>query len=282
MKRLFYILFFLIGANLYFFGQVSGDFVEKKAIEIKDRQAGNDTLYEAIKNYKAILIGGMHGTAEPPEFFLGIVKSLLKNGKKVVAALEIPKDGIDIKKIHSLEDIKKANAFSSTSPDGRQCLAWAHMLLELKKTKAEIFCFDLTMEYKGDRRIERDSMMYININGYLKKDTSRVLVVLSGNISNMLIPYNKNKTMACYLAKSKKSCLKGKNILSLNYLHGEGTVYNWSNEGYKLRESESNAPFYEHATSYDNYLFIYPVMPGYNGILFSKTITASEPLVEHK
>ena len=92
-------LFFLVCANLCLLGQVSGDFVEKNAIEIKDREAINDTLYNAIKNYKAILIGSLHGTEEPPEFFLGIVKSLLKNGKKVVAAVEIPKDGIDFKKI---------------------------------------------------------------------------------------------------------------------------------------------------------------------------------------
>ncbi len=275
---------FLFFCTVTCFGQVSAEFIEANAVEIKDRKEANDSVYKAIKDYKAILIGEMHGTKEPPEFFVGIVKSLMKNGKKVVVGLEIPKDGIDFTQDFTVEDLKKAPAFYSTSPDGRQCIAWAEMLVELKKMNAEILCFDLSMEYKGDKRLERDSVMASTIEDYLKNDTSKVFVSLTGNISNMLLPHKKIKTMACYLMDSDSSCLKGKKVLSINYLYGTGTMQNWMNNGYQLRETDSNAPFYIYATSYDNYLFAYPdpSMKGYNGFLFAKTITASGPLVEKK
>ncbi|HXB41578.1 MAG TPA: hypothetical protein VNZ49_13645 [Bacteroidia bacterium] len=284
MKKVLYLFFFLYCIEFSSFAQVPAEFIEKNAVEIKNRKEANDSIYKVLKDYKAILIGEMHGTKEPAEFFLGIVKSLMKNGKKVVVGLEIPVDGIDFTKDFTVEDLKKAPAFYSTSPDGRQCIAWAEMLVELKKMNAEILCFDLSMEYKGDKRLERDSVMASTINDYLKKDTSKTFVSLTGNISNMLIPYKKIKTMVCYLTSGNNSCLKGRKILSVNCLYGKGTMYNWMNNGYKLREADSNAPYYEYATSYDNFLFAFPdaSMPGYNGFLFSKTITASGPLVETK
>jgi len=264
--------------------QLSSDMVEEFGVEIKDRKEANDSVYEALKNYKAVLIGEMHGTQEPPEFMVGIVRSLMKNGKKVVAAIELPSDGIDLTKKFTLEQLKKEPAFYGMSPDGRQSIAWAEMLIELQKMNAEIVCFDLGMHYKGDRKLHHDSMLYENINQYLKKDTSKMLVALSGNISNMMGKYNKHKTMAYYMMRHKASCLKGKSILSLNHAYGKGTMYNWMNDGYKFRETEGNAPFYEYASSWDNYLFAMPdpFMKGYGGVLFSKTITASGPLVETK
>jgi len=282
MRTLVFIFIFL--STHVCWPQLSSDKVEELGVEIKDRMEGNDALYTALKGYKAVLIGEMHGTKEPPEFLVGIARSLMKNGKKFVVALELPSDGIDFTKTFSLEELKKHPAFYGMSPDGRQSIAWADMLIELQKMKAEIICFDLGMHYKGDIRLEHDSMLYENINEYLKKDTSRMLVALSGNISNMMGKYNKYKTMAYYMIHEKHSILKGKSILSLNHAYGKGTMYNWMNDGYKLRETEGNAPFYEYASTWDSYLFVMadPFMKGYGGVLFSKTITASDPLVETK
>jgi hypothetical protein len=53
----------------------------------------------------------------------------------------------------------------------------------------------------------------------------------------------------------------------------------WATDGFKTREVEGNADFYEFATEYENYLFIYNAQEGYNGILYSKTLTASPSLV---
>ena len=226
------------------------------------------------------MIGEVHGTQEAPEFLIGIVKSLQKNGKKVVVAFEISSDGLkDFKSNPTLDELKKSVFFNSQVQDGRQCFAWAQMLVDLIKLDVEITYIDLDLAQKGDKNITRDSMMYLNLNTYFKTDTSRVLVALTGNVSNKLTPYKSLKTLAYFMQQDKSSCFQNKKILSLNHMHGKGTAMNWSNDGFKVREVEGNADFYEYATPYDNYLFIYNVQEGYNGILFSKTLTASPSLV---
>jgi hypothetical protein len=262
--------------------QVSGDYVEEHAVEIKDRIEPNEAICKAVKDYKAIMIGELHGIQEAPEFLVGIVKSLSNCGKKVVVAFEISTDGLkSFQSNPTLEGLKKSVFFNTASQDGKQCVAWAQMLVDLRALKnVEITYIDLDMAHKGDRTINRDSMMYENLNAYFKTDTSRVLVTLTGNISNKLTPYKGDKTLAYYMQKDKYSCFKTKKILSLTHFHGKGTSMNWANDGYKQREVEGNADFYEFATPFDNYLFIYDVQEGYNGILYSKTITASPSLVK--
>jgi len=278
MRKIYFLVITLVSVTC--FAQVSGQFVEENAVEIKDRKEVNDSVYKAVKDYSAIMIGELHGTQEPTELLVGIVKTLIKNQKKVVVGFEISSDGLnDFTTNPTIETLKKSVFFNAASPDGRQCIAWAEMLVELKKLNVDIVCFDLDMAHKRDKNINRDSLMFENLNNYLKTDTIRVLITLTGNISNKLTAYKNVKTLAYFLQNNTNSCLKNKKILALNYMYGKGTAMNWENNGYKLREVEGNAGFYEYATPFDNYLFIYDVQEGYNGILFSKTITASPPLV---
>ena len=261
--------------------QVSGEFVEENAVNIHDRIEANDTLYNKIKGYKAIMIGEVHGTKEAPEMLVGIVKSLIKNKKKVIVAFEISSDGLkSFVSNPTLDGLKKSVFFNTGSQDGRQCMAWAQMLVDLRAMNVEIAYIDLDMAHKGDKNVVRDSMMYENLNAAFKSDTGRVLVTLTGSFSNKLTPYKGAKTLAYFMQKDKYSSFKNKKILSLAPMYGKGTAQNWATDGYRVREIEGNADFYEYATSYENYLLIYNVQEGYNGILFSKTITASPPLVK--
>lgn len=262
--------------------QVTGQFVEEKAINISDRTAVNDTLYNAVKNYKAIMIGGPHGIKETPELVVGLVRSLQKGGKKVVCAFEIASDGLKgFKKDPTLDALKRSTFFTTKSPDGKQCMAWAQMLVDLRALDAEIVYMGLDLAQKGDEKLSRDSLMYEKLNAAFKTDTARVLVTLTNNLSNKLTPIKGLKNnLAYYMQKDERSCFKNQKILSLNHYYGNGTTMNWANDGYKLREVKGNAAFYEYATSYENYLLIYGAQEGYNGIFFSKTITASPPLVE--
>lgn len=279
---LFTFIIYHLSLNISF-SQVSGQFVEENSVEIKDRIEPEDAVYKAIKPYKAIMIGELHGTNEAPEFLLGIVKSLQKNGKKVMVAFEISSDGLkSFENNPTLDGLKKSIFFNTLAQDGRQCIAWAQMLVDLRKLNVDIAYIDLDMAHKGDKNIPRDSMMFENLNAAFKTDTTRVLVTLTGNISNKLTPYKGAKTLAYFMQKNKYSCFKTKRILSLNHTHGKGTAMNWGNDGLRQREIEGNADFYEYATPFENYLFIYNILEGYNGILFSKTLTASPPLVEGK
>ena len=263
--------------------QVSGEFVEENAAEIKDRHEPSDAVYNAIKDYKAIMIGELHGIQETPDMLIGIVKSLVKNKKKVLVAFEISSDGLkSFVSNPTIEGLKKSVFFNTGSQDGRQCVAWAQMLVDLRALNVDIAYIDLDMAHKGDKNIVRDSMMFENLNAAFKTDTTRVLVTLTGNISNKLTPYKGVKTLAYFMQKNKYSCFKTKKILSLIHMYGKGTTMNWANDGFKVREIEGNADFYEFATPFENYLFVYNVQEGYNGILYSKTITASPPLVDKK
>ncbi|MGZ4067538.1 MAG: hypothetical protein ACXVPE_12510, partial [Bacteroidia bacterium] len=262
--------------------QVSGQFVEENAVEIKDRTQANDTLYEKIKSYKAIMLGELHGVQEAPEFILGLVRTLQKNGRKVVVAFEIASDGLKtFVNTPTLDGLKKSVFFNTQAQDGRQCVAWAQMLVDLKALNADVIFINLNLAQKEKeaRNTFRDSMMYENLNAYFKTDTTRTLVTLSGSFSNKLTPYQGAKTLACFMQNDKNSCFAGKNILSLIHYHGKGTAMNWENDGFKLRDIESNANFFEYATEYENYMLIYNIQEGYNGIFYSKTLTASPPLV---
>ncbi|MGZ3865693.1 MAG: hypothetical protein ACXVC6_07505 [Bacteroidia bacterium] len=272
------IIFFLTSNNS--FGQVSGQFVEENAFEIKDRTLANDSLYEKVKGYKAIMLGELHGVKESPEFILGLVKSLQKNGKKVVVAFEIASDGLkSFEKDPTIDGLKKSVFFNTPTQDGRQCVAWAQMLVELRALNAEVIYINLNFAEKEIRNDIRDSIMYQNLNAYFKTDTTRTLVTLTGSLSNKLTPNKGVKTLAYYMQHDNNSCFKDKSILSLIHYHGKGNALYWANDGFKLREVESNADFYEFATGYENYLLIYNVQEGYNGIFYSKTLTASPSLI---
>lgn len=286
MRHLSFVLVLFLFVTLLLPGrvkaQITSEMLEVNAVDMTVRSRSNDTLYDKVKGFKAIMVGGVLGTKEPPEFFLGIVKSLIKNGKKVIAGVELPADGVDFKENWTLESLKKAHAFTTHTRDGRQSIAWAEMMVELQKTGAEIVCFDLTMEVKRELRSHRDSLMFLYLNEQLAKDTNKVFVSITANVVNRMVPFNKLKTMGCYLKDDDRSVLKGKPILSLNFLYNDGTAHNWMSNGYKVRNIEGNAGVYAYAAPYENYLLVYPVQDGYNGLIFSSTITASGPLVEVK
>ncbi|MEI6823125.1 MAG: hypothetical protein WCL51_14435 [Bacteroidota bacterium] len=85
------------------------------------------------------------------------------------------------------------------------------------------------------------------------------------------------------MSNEPNSKLRNGKILSLNTLYGSGTMMNRMNDGFKLREVKGNAGYYESAVTYYNYLFIFDQrewLKGYNGILFTKIISASKPLIE--
>jgi hypothetical protein len=281
-RFLLLISYLLLAESQLGLAQISSDQLEQNAVEIKSRKESTDALYDRIKDQKAILIGEVHGTKEQPEFYLGIVHTLQNHGKKVLAAIELPRDGVNTNEKLDLDKLKHSEAFNSHTLDGRQCVAWAEMLIDLQSSGAKVLCFDLGRDQKGDNRRHRDSLMFANINDGLKKDTSLVLVVLSGNVSTRMVPYKNAKTLGYYLQNDETSALKGKKILSLLCMYNGGEAYNWVNNGYKQHELESNAGFYGYAAPYDNYLLIYPVLEGYNGALFSSVVTASGPLVEKK
>jgi hypothetical protein len=271
-----------IAANAY--SQSPIDYLKNNAIEIVDRADTNFNVFNAIKDYPAILIGEMHGTIEPSEFLIGIVKTLSDKGKQIVVGLEIPNDQYgDIIKMQNINELKSTNYFINSVRDGRQSHAWAEMIIRLKKIKnVELIFFDLTKDEFNIPDINRDSLMYLKINEALKNKQKSYLVTLSGNLHNQLKIRKNIKPMGYYLQNDINSFLKDSKILSLSHLYGQGTMMNTMSDGYKLRETKCNAGYFGSSINYGNYLFIFDGrewLKGYTGVIYSKTIRASGPLV---
>lgn len=277
-------IFLTINSNGY--SQSSIDYLKNNAIEIINRTDTNSNIYNAIKDYSAILIGEMHGTIEPSEFLVGIAKSLADKGKQVIVGLEIPNDQYDdIIKRQNINELKSTDYFINSFRDGRQSIAWAQMIIDLQKQKnVHLIFFDLTKDEWKISDINRDSVMYLKINKELKNRPKAYLVTLSGNLHNQLKIRKNMKPMGYYLQNDTNSFFKSSKILSLNHVYGQGTMMNTTSDGFKLRETKGCAGYFGTTTNYDNYLFIFDDrewFKGYTGLIYSKTITAAKPLVEN-
>ncbi len=271
------------------YSQDSNEFIQyikNNAIEINNRTDTNSKIYNAIKDYSAILIGEMHGTMEPSEFLVGIVKSLAVKGKQVIVGLEIPNDQYDdIIKKQAINELKNSDYFMHSFQDGRQSVAWAQMIINLQNQKnIHLVFFDLTKDEWKNPNINRDSEMYLKINKELEKNPNSYLVTLSGNIHNQLRIRNNVKTMGYYLQNDTNSFFKSSKILSLCHLYGPGTMMNMMDGLFKIRTTEGYEDFYHTTTNYDNYLLIFKDkkwLKGFTGFIYSKTVSAAKPFVEN-
>ena len=256
--------------------QSFSDFIKQNSIEVSKLDTINDLIFERIKDQKCILLGEMHGTEEPAKFLTGLVKTLVKNNKKVLLGLEIPSSdmiGFTLKK--TKKQLTKTNFFSVGEGDGRNSKAWFQLILSCSKLKNVDFCFfDFKNEKSNFNPKNRDSLMFCNLKSEYLKDTSRIIVALSGNIHNKIELFRGEKTFGCF---AKDYFLNDK-IMSISCQYDSGTMHNRTYEGLKIREIKGQGGAFLAATNMTNFfLFKIPksFTKDYSAILFTKFITAS-------
>lgn len=238
----------------------------QKMYQIDDILNLNDTIYSAISKYKVIWVGEMHGAKEPALMTEGIVKLLLNQNIQVTLAIEIPKDKITAKDSIS---ISKSLFFNSNNYGNRATDAWLNLCTKFLKNKnVKLLFFDSIGETKTDS--ERDSIMAINLLKGWKKTTK--LVVLSGNLHNMLEERKGQKKAALYMVLNSNNTLKTDDILSLNHSFLKGKIMtSFVGEEIKLTEFDYSKYDWSKQKMYqNNHLFIFPKLNnGWAGQFFT-------------
>ena len=240
-------------------------------VKIDKLDSLNNSIYSILSDYNLIMIGEMHGTNEPVEFLTKLAELFVNNGDIVQVGFEIPADLMqNYLQNQTDSSIYNSEFFKINIFDGRASIAWANAISTLTKNpKIKLFFYDVDRS-----KANIDSLMYINIKNKLIENPNWRTITISGNVHNKKIPHKEQYTTAYYLCNDEK--LNNYKICSLNHEFQKGTMLNYYENGLELREvnygKSPNAP------DYDNYLYLYPesfVYP-WNGVFFTKIVTASE------
>ncbi len=273
MKATFFFAFFLLLQNTLF-SQELKDFIAENAIFLTKLDAKNENLAKAMLPYRCIMIGEMHGTKETAQFTFGLIQSLAAKKKKIVLGIEIPaKDVANFKQKKAKKTLAASTFFQKGYNDGRNNEAWFELIVAASELKNVEICFFDSADN------ERDSLMSENLWSAFRKDTSRTLITLSGNIHNMLLPFRNEKKMGAFMTKFFSSTT----IAAINFDYASGTILNNMGDGLKERKIEAQNNIFAKAT--DKPYFLLPKMPdwyskNHNMLLFCREIKAALPLIK--
>ena len=245
----------------------------QKAINFDNPRVLNDSIFDAIADYKIIWIGEMHGGNEAAAFAEGIVDLLLKYKRNVSFGFEIKEEDI-YRKGQKLNKTTVLQTEYAKTYETRANETWANLLIKMNNTKhVKPFYFDYYSEIITNQ--QRDSLMAVNI--LQKWDKKSTLVILSGNLHNKLKTSNGIKKAALFLVESSQGNISKSDILSLNHIFLKGQIvasYEIDN-GLKLNSFDSSKSQWAQSPIYNsNHLFISnEIEDGWNGHFFTKEVT---------
>jgi hypothetical protein len=241
--------------------------IQKNAISCNKLDSLDENLYLALKKFKCIYLGEIHGTKEPSEFLVGIAKIMALNGKKLLIGIEIPDEAmLAFKESKSNDSLQKTVFFKSNRMDGRNNYAWLELIKTCNKLNSSFCFFDASNEYN----------MYRNLISCYESDTNVVVLMISGNVHNVVPLYKNEKKIGYFLNEYFHD-----RLLTVNHLYGEGYMFNMTDEGLKKRYVSNKSSPFALATNYQNY-FMFNMfkgrMNGYSAFLFTKNLTPSFPI----
>jgi hypothetical protein len=257
------------------------------SIDIDDRTNLSLEFYDSLKDYRAILVGELHGTNEVPELVEAIVQLWLKKENKVILALELPQsqqhvvDSFVVTGNFSI--IENMWPFSSKVQDGRSGTAMGTLLKNIRELKnLKVFLFDPADTKSGQ---ERDSMMADLILQKLEDNPDHKLILLAGNLHSKLTKGlyadTAYRPMGYFLAHH--NLFRSGNLMALKVVCQLGKSWLCSGpDDYSCKVT--NLPVnntYTSLSKSSNFLHLqqtYKNTIGYLGILFIKEVTASMPL----
>ena len=274
-KGIFFLLTILLPlTNL--FGQDFQTHLKENAVKIEHLDKLDTLVYGKLKDFKLIMIGEMHGTNEPAKLLTGLTEMFTMYGDTIQVGFEIPSELMNVD-CGQLSDscVFKSDFFLKRLQDGRASVAWANALTRLSKnSKVQIFFFDINKTESIDFQ-DRDSLMYLKIKQKIINHPNRRTITLCGNIHNMRDKYREKPTTAYFLCNDKNLILN-KKICTLTHYYQSGTMLNNIGNGLELRQVEDDTSVFSETFDYDNYLYLYPIENIYNGIFFTKTVTAAK------
>lgn len=258
------------------FGQDLQAQLKENAVMIVHLDTLENLVYDKVKDFKLIMVGEMHGTNEPANFLIGLTELFTNHGDTVQVGFEIPSEQMT-NYYQSLTDssVFHSDFFANNSDDERASIAWANAITRLtKNSRVRIFFYDINKTESKDFQ-DRDSLMYLKIKKRIIEHPNWRTITLSGNIHNMRLPFREKQKAAYYLCNDKDLNFSDK-ICTLNHFYQSGTMLNNIGNGLELRQVNNKPSVFSETFNFDNYLFLYKTANTYNGIFFTKTVTASE------
>jgi hypothetical protein len=221
------------------------------------------------------MAGEKHGANEPAQFVIGLTDLLTKENIRVQVGFEIASE--TMKKYLSNpadSNIYTSEFFTRKYTDARASFAWADGLAKLNdNSKVEIFFYDVnTGERKRDG--DRDSLMYLKIKQRIVAHPTWKTIILSGNIHNMLQPYDTKSKMALLL-KNDIDLDISKKLLSVLCYSAVGVTWDYGNNRFNFIKEDNSGSIFAKTVPYENYLLLFPPdkKGPYNGIYFTRKIT---------
>lgn len=273
---LFILPFILLSCGIH--AQNPSAYIKENAIRIDKLDSLNDKIYRLLSNYHLIMVGEMHGTNEPAKLVVGLAQLMSNSGDSVQVGLEIPPEQMTkYLRQNSDSNIYSSDFFAIGHNDGRSSIAWIEVISKLNKNlKVRIFFYDAN---NSDCKNvdDRDSVMYLKIKSKIKEHPKWKTITLSGNIHNMLLPFNGQTKMALYLKRDDELNIENK-ICSLNHYFQNGTMLNNTGSGLELNKVINADSDYSKTVNYDNYLLLLPEnkINRYNGVFFTRNVTAAK------
>lgn len=241
-----------------------------------------------IKSQRLVLIGESHGTVEFPETTNRIINTLASS-KKIIVGLEFP---IDIQssinefiKTGNESILKRIHFFAeATVHSGRGSRAMINLLKNLRKNNhVEVFCFDVSSDFKGSDRDEQMAKNVFNKLNHSKKD----MVVLTGNIHSRLtlgVPWDPNfKTMGSEILKISSGALNTNNSTNIIFKASQGSAWQCQSQDESpiVCKDYSFGPYkadFATAVSYAFYFMKEPdLSEGHFNSIFIRNVNPSEP-----
>jgi hypothetical protein len=251
--------------------------LKNNAVRMEHLDKLEKPVLDKLKDFRIIMIGEMHGTNEPATFLIGLTELFTYQGDTVQVGFEIPSELMSAYN-SSLTDSSVFNSefFSIHSVDGRASSAWANAIIRLtKNSKAQVFFFDNNQSQSRDYQ-DRDSLMYVKLKQKIMEHPNWRTITLSGNIHNMRLKYKDQPTAAYYLCNDKELGLTDR-VCTLTHYYQSGTMLNNMGSGLELRQVNNNPSVFSETLDFDNYIFLFPTPNTYNGLFFTRTVTASMP-----
>lgn len=251
--------------------------IRSNALEIGKLDSFDDRIAGVFSAEKLILVGEIHGTAEPAGFVNYLVANMVRKGRRIYVGMEAnPQDLVAGSLLRDSAALSNSPFFKNES-FGRASQAWLKLIVELSRLDGvHLFFFDLTKEQMKEGASHRDSLMYINIKKEMLRDTGALYICLSGNAHNILTGDRYPVPMGNYLLQDKALGLSLFNLVSFNQAYAEGGGYFNTGDGTRLHTLQNSDYLYT-LTGFRNYFsFTHQLINGdYNGVLFTYHVTAS-------
>lgn len=274
MKNFVTILYGLL-FSITIYSQSIDDYIKQNAIELKNINKLNDSVYKHFAKYKIIMLGEIHGTNETAQLANSLAHLFTKHNDTVCLGIEIkPEELTKFIANPTLQNLQYSKYFLSEDIDGRRSITWFNVIKhQLKNKKVKLFFFDFDND---NITTNRDSMLYENVKTVMENNPHSKTILLTGNLHNRLVCANAKKRMGYYLATDSSLKLANK-ICSINTSFDTATMLN-KNVGEEKRLKQMIAPKSELSTAvnYKQYLLFLGEGIDYNAYFFVRNLTASK------